>query len=332
MRDIQTDTPLISVVVPIYNVETYLNKCVESIVNQTYTNLEVILVNDGSTDNCGSICDEYAVKDNRIIVIHKKNGGLSDARNVGLDICKGDYVIFIDSDDYFDYECIEYLYSILKNNNADIAICEYKYVTESGKIINSVWNDSRTIVLNKEESLGELCEDRLFPDSAWAKLYKTEAFRDIRYPIGHLFEDTATTYKLFMLANKIVFGRKALYNYLYRFNAISKQSFKLSRLDAVQYVEEMCAAIINEYPKFNTVCQKRMFIEYIYVFKALASSFDIDKNIAKLLYGKICSTGKIARKQKLSLKMRCYYIASLFGCSVLLQASRIETYISRKRI
>ena len=123
---------LVSVIVPIYNVEKYLRKCVDSILNQTYKNLEIILVDDGSPDNCGNICDEYALSDSRIRIIHKKNGGLSDARNAGLDIARGNYILFVDSDDYIDETMVEKLYEALEKEKAEMSLCSFVYVNDDG--------------------------------------------------------------------------------------------------------------------------------------------------------------------------------------------------------
>ena len=129
------EKPLISVIVPIYKVEKYLNKCVKSIINQTYKNLEIILVDDGSPDNCGKICDKLAERDDRIRIIHKKNGGLSSARNAGIEIANGEYIGFVDSDDYIDNDMFETLYNNIKDNNADLSIIGYQIETIDNKVI-----------------------------------------------------------------------------------------------------------------------------------------------------------------------------------------------------
>ena len=141
---------LITIVVPVYKVEKYIDRCVTSILNQTYKNLQIILVDDGSPDNCGKICDEYAKKDNRIEVIHKENGGLSDARNAGINIAKGKYIAFVDSDDYVSNDYIEYMYKILKKENAKISICELQIVWKNTKIEENIKIDENT---DAEENL-----------------------------------------------------------------------------------------------------------------------------------------------------------------------------------
>lgn len=151
---------LISVIVPVYNVEKYIDKCIKSIISQDYTNLEIWLVDDGSTDSSGEVCDKYAESDQRIIVIHKDNGGLSDARNVALDRMQGKYVLFIDSDDYIEKNYISYLYMLLKDYQSDISICNFKYVNEKGQILNNPEDTGKIVQYSKEEALDKILQGK----------------------------------------------------------------------------------------------------------------------------------------------------------------------------
>ncbi|MCQ2102485.1 MAG: glycosyltransferase [Fibrobacter sp.] len=216
------DTPLISVIVPIYKVEPYLRRCLDSIVNQTYTNLEIILVDDGSPDGCPAICDEYAAKDNRIVVIHKENGGLSDARNAGLDICKGEYISFVDSDDWIEKNYIEHLLTLIKNEHADIAIANHQLICTNGFIeYKGVFNNK---IFHHSKFMKELIINAPIQFIvAWGKLYKREIFNDVRFPIKKIHEDQYTSYRLFYNAHKIVTTKKILYNYLKRPDSIMSQ-------------------------------------------------------------------------------------------------------------
>ena len=211
--------PLISVVVPAYKVEEYIEKCLDSILNQTYKNLEIILVDDGSPDNCPKICDEYAKKDDRIKVIHKQNGGLSDARNRGIKEATGEYIAFVDSDDYLESEMYEYLYNLLIKYNADISICGYRTFDENSSM--NVATKEETC-FNTIEALKALSEDIEVKNFAWNKLYKRSLFVDnnIEFPKGKIMEDIATTYKLFEKSKIIVAGEKCYYNYLIRTSGI----------------------------------------------------------------------------------------------------------------
>ena len=211
-------TPLISIIVPIYNVELYLRRCLDSVLNQTYTNLEIILVDDGSPDGCPQICDEYAAKDKRIIVIHKGNGGLSTARNAGLDICKGEYISFIDSDDWVSEKYIETLFNISTKENADIAIGEY--ISTSGNILKEQNSIFIKTFSSKEALFRLFSKNNTTYTISCAKLYKRELFSSLRFPIGKYHEDEFTTYILFYNSKKIAYTSEILYYYYQRAGSI----------------------------------------------------------------------------------------------------------------
>ena len=173
---------MVSVIIPIYNVEKYLAECIESVINQTFSDLEIILVNDGSTDNCREICENYKRKDNRIKLIHKSNGGPSSARNAGIDIAKGDYFTFIDSDDYIMPDMIEQLIYVSQSTDADISICcKSDYKDESDKGINKDIE-----ILTKEETLKCILTEKKILTSPCGKLYKRNLFNKVRYPDGKI--------------------------------------------------------------------------------------------------------------------------------------------------
>jgi len=262
---------MISVIVPIYNVEKYLSKCIESIINQTYKDLEIILVNDGSLDNCPRICDEYAKKDNRIKVIHKENGGVSTARNIGLDKALGDYIFFVDSDDYLDLRMIEVLYNNMKKYKADISMCNYIRVDNYDVKVSN--NEEQIEIYSNIQALNRLYKDTytFHEDYAlfiapWNKLYKKELFDNLRYPIGKIYEDGATIYKVLYKSNKIVHTNQILYYYYQSPNSISRKKFdktRLDRLDAFKgQMEFYKDKGLNElyFYAFNTYLN--MFIEY----------------------------------------------------------------------
>ena len=180
--------PLITVIIPVYKVELYLERCIESVRNQIYTNLEIILVDDGSPDNCPQICDDYAKRDNRIIVIHKENGGLSSARNSGLDIMTGQYVTFLDSDDFFHNEFVFHLYNLAEKYDADLVKCGYikgsgtKFNKQNTKEVIEIY-DRRSVFLKYKNKI-----------AAWGLLYKTILWANVRFPVGMLNEDDITTW------------------------------------------------------------------------------------------------------------------------------------------
>lgn len=210
----------ISVIVPIYNVEKYLIKCIESILHQTYSGLEIILVNDGSTDGCGKICDEYKEKDSRIQVIHQKNAGLSEARNAGIDMATGDYVVCIDSDDYVDIDMFEYCVKGLESADADIVVCGTKIEFEDGT--TKVKNNKSKEILSTREALIKLNSFSSFDMSVCNKIFKKEIVKGILFPAGKKSEDYFVMFQYFNRANKVLVLPEAKYHYFQRANSISR--------------------------------------------------------------------------------------------------------------
>jgi len=233
--------PLISAIVPIYNVEAYLRECVDSILHQTYSNLEIVLVDDGSPDKCPEICDEYAKKDNRVKVIHQKNGGLAKARNVGLNNATGEYITFIDSDDFVSKRYIEFLYRGAHENDADISIATFS--SFSNKHVPKLSIDYINFkVLSKSdcfERYTSMKTNVAMPlITAWNKLYKKELFLGIVYPEGKLYEDAFTTYKLFDKAKKIIYSPMKLYCYRRNPQSILGESFREKHLEMIDAFKE----------------------------------------------------------------------------------------------
>lgn len=236
--------PLISVIVPIYKVEQYLDKCIQSIQNQTYDNLEIILVDDGSPDRCGDICEQYAKEDNRIRVIHKENGGLADARNKGLDIARGDYIAFVDSDDYIHPQMYERMIKAAVEKQADIVISDWKKVYEGEENTIEYRNTNED---NTQDVDGKKVQYLYFdePDSritytvAWNKLYTKEIFMNRRFPTGKVHEDEFVTFKTLYDAKKIVYLPEKLYLYLVRDVSIMG-NFNIKRFDIFDaYAEKL---------------------------------------------------------------------------------------------
>ncbi len=212
-----TKIPCISIIIPIYKVEQYLVQCLESVIKQTWKNLEIILVDDGSPDQCGTICDVYAQKDERVRVIHKPNGGLSDARNVGLDIATGDYIGFVDSDDYIDESMFEYLLSGIEKTDADISICNVTHFSS-----NRTWTDSLDpCFISGTEGVRNLFLDFSYHNFVWNKLYAARLWKNVRFPKGRTFEDILTTWQTFRQADRIIVLPDAKYFYRHREDGIS---------------------------------------------------------------------------------------------------------------
>lgn len=228
---------LISIIVPVYKVEKYIHRCVDSILKQTFTDFELILVDDGSPDNCGAICDEYSRKDSRIHVIHKKNGGLSDARNAGIDCAftnsDSEWITFIDSDDWIHPRYLEALYDALVETGCKISICGYKETTGEEPDVNE---DNLNAAIADNEDF--FCENNVNAVVAWGKLYKKDLLRDIRYPIGKLHEDEFTTYKLLFQYSNIAFIKQPLYFYFLNNNSITRSEWNPKRLDALEALND----------------------------------------------------------------------------------------------
>lgn len=218
----------ISIIVPVYKVEEYLDCCIQSIVDQTYRDLEIILVDDGSPDGCGAMCDAWAEKDGRIKVIHKENGGLSDARNAGLEMAEGKYIAFVDSDDWIRPEMYEKLLAAMEKEKADISACNILSCFPDGE---SAYGCDEYTVGDPEKILSMLYDDTKYPVCAWNKLYRRELWDALRFPVGKICEDAFTTYRLVDKARKIVQIPEALYCYRIRESSIMTSEFSAKRMD-----------------------------------------------------------------------------------------------------
>lgn len=226
--------PKISVIVPVYKVEKYLKRCVDSILAQTYTNFELILVDDGSPDTCPAMCDEFAMQDNRIRVVHKKNGGLSDARNAGIDIATGEYIAFVDSDDYIAVDMCEQLLESILKYNADVAFCNYLRVDEA----HNIGTEREQVQPIRDECLSQeqVWQELLRPYGgyyivAWNKLYHRKLFDSLRFPVGKQHEDEFVIHHVINQCNKIACVSKPLYFYVQRAGSIMAQQFSVKNMD-----------------------------------------------------------------------------------------------------
>lgn len=232
--------PKLSIIVPVYNVEKYIERCIKSILNQTFSDFELIIVNDGSIDNSGVICDKYKKVDARVKVIHKQNGGLSEARNIGLNIAQGDYIAFVDSDDYINRNMYEILYKNTIKYNADIAVCNIEYVNEK-EFINesSEISIEECIVYDNIQSLNNLySNENIQFIIAVNKLYRRDIFKKIRYQPGKYHEDEFIIHELLYKSNIIIYCKSKLYYYLQRSGSIMTSSFNTKKLDAIEAMEK----------------------------------------------------------------------------------------------
>lgn len=239
--------PLISVIVPIYKVEEYLDRCVESIVNQTYRNLEIILVDDGSPDNCPKMCDRWVERDNRIKVAHKENGGLSDARNAGMSFATGEIISFIDSDDWIELDMFEKMLNRMQNDNSDMVSCGVKWVEEDGSLIRDVTSEDE--VLDITAAMKELLNDSKLKQHVWNKIYKFDLIKDIPFEKGKYHEDVFWSYQIVGRTKKVSVVKESFYNYVQRSNSIMGESYSEKRLDALDANKLRCEYMKEHFPE-----------------------------------------------------------------------------------
>lgn len=307
---------LISVVIPVYNVESFLKRCLDSVLCQTYTNLEIIVVNDGSNDGSGTICDEYSEKDKRIRVIHQANGGLSAARNSGIKVATGEYITFIDSDDWIENGYIQYLYDLLKKYNADFSQCAFKYIDKEDDLYNNVTNTGKEYLLNQEEALVDLLLTKHIISSAWGKLYKRIFFNTFTYPEGKLFEDVPVTYDIVLHSHKVVFGDRPYYNYFYNNESISKASFNLRRLDVITFIEESISKVLEKFPNLSKESQIAIFRINFGVLLSFKDKHDYP-NIQKVTYKRIISSRRfVILNRNTSFKEKVKALSTYFSKGV----------------
>lgn len=267
----------ISVIVPVYNVEQYLEECLHSIVNQTYWNLEIILVDDGSTDKCPEICDRYARKDDRINVIHKENGGLSDARNAGMEIMSGDYVVFVDSDDYIAVDMIEGLAQIACEYNADIVECGFIKTESSAThpIASRGENDAPPRVYSEEQALESLMLHEL-QQVVWNKLYSAPVINGINFETDRINEDEFWTYQVFGRAGKVASIERDLYFYRQQPGSIMNRNYSIRRLDGLVALENRMKYMEEHFPNLLPLAKKTFCFGSMFHYQMLLMHQGVD--------------------------------------------------------
>lgn len=301
----------ISIIVPVYNVEAYLERCVESILKQTYTNLEILLVNDGSIDKSGELCDKLALRDHRIRVIHKENGGLSDARNRGIDEASSNLIGFIDSDDYIDEDMYETLYRQMVASKADLSMCGHYDVYH--QIPEKQVAEIKTWELMPEEAIKMVMEAKILSVTAVNKLYKKALFEQLRFRIGKIAEDAFIMVDLIHQCSKIVATNEKKYYYVHRENSITTQKFSLKFLNVIEAYEQNAKIISENYPDLYDVAIMRLNWAYFYVLDRLLVDNDFkdkvleDRLISYLKKNKksILMDSRFTRARKMSFLALC---------------------------
>ena len=300
---------MISVVIPVYNVEKYLDRCMESVVKQSYKELEIILVDDGAKDSSGRMCDTWATRDSRIKVVHKPNGGLSSARNAGLDIITGKYVMFVDSDDVLSDKLVSTLYAQLIENQAQLSICDPLHIFDDAP--PEFEETGRTSVFEPVAAIREMWYQRSFLASAWGKLYKAELFHDIRFTVGRFYEDIDIMHEIFWQCKKIAYYNAKLYGYVHRDESITTQKFSKRDLDIfiisdkmLRFAAEKDKSLPPAAESYATVAALRIYLN------APEKGFEnavkqAEQTITK--YGhRVLHDGNIRSKQKYALTMFFY--------------------------
>lgn len=316
--DLQKNRPLISIIIPVYNVQEYVEACLFSVMGQTYPNLEIIAVDDGSTDDSGKICEKFADKDERITVIHKSNGGLSSARNAGTDIAKGDYICYIDSDDAIDPSFTEKLYDICAGEECDMAVCGIRYGHPEMEDETNSAGGCKTKVVSGVDLLWDFYGGEHIPITvAWNKMYRRDLIGDIRYPEGRIHEDEATTFKYLYKAKRVGWTNEKLYHYTMRSGSIMQSEFNPKRLQILDAYADR-----RDFYKTNADSgdqnAERLLIreEYCYLSEILLMYGKVKKvlpdrkDLVKTLFDRYKKEYKQSTRRKWNAKRRIFYMVS----------------------
>lgn len=308
------EKPLISVIVPAYNVEKFIGKCIDSILRQSFKDFEVLLIDDGAKDSTPEICDACAKKDSRIKVYHKENGGLSDARNYGIDRMQGKYVTFIDSDDYVDSGYFEYLYGLItQEEDIQIAICGKKSVRED----ENASPDPETFheIITGERAVQKMLCGHGSGHSAWGKLYSADLWKTVRYPKGKIYEDYATTYRVMALVDKAAWGNAAMYFYVQHIESIMHQKCSRRSLSLVDIADEETEFIVKKWPALKQEALARKVTSELKCLQNIlnAKNEEFDDYKQKILEDVRRHKGELLASKKVALKTKIKIIALLLG-------------------
>lgn len=254
------DDILISVIVPIYNVEEYLPQCIDSLLAQTHPSLEIILVDDGSPDNSGQICDRYAAAHENIRVIHKPNGGLSSARNAGIEVAKGAYIGFVDSDDFVAPAMFRSLLEAAEFFGSQIAACGRYLTDEAGSVTGTAYTLPATCSYAIKDAAKEILTAGNLDVAVWDKLFQIGLFKEIRFPVGRINEDAAIIFQLLIGADNVVHIGSPMYYYRCRSGSITKSGYKPNKIQALEHAEQIQALLAQQYPELSSCC--RQYLAY----------------------------------------------------------------------
>lgn len=307
--------PEISIIVPVFNVESYLRKCVDSLINQTFADIEIILVDDGSTDNSANICDEYSLKDKRIKVIHKENGGLSDARNAGLEVCKGEYIGFVDGDDYVSESMYQILYDRAIQFNADVSGCQLVNIFPH-KVFKP---EKKNVVLHDKVAMIQTIFTIGGSLSVCNKIFKKDVFRDLRFDKGKYYEDAYIVLKWIGQIHCLSIINDGLYFYIHREKSITGSDFSMKSLDIIEAYKYDLKIIENSYPAAAPYGELRLWwayrnsLENILRSKKTSGTEHIYKNLRSVLLKNIF---RILKNPVIPMKQKLAYILIICNSKV----------------
>ncbi|WP_125608087.1 glycosyltransferase family 2 protein [Lapidilactobacillus bayanensis] len=317
--------PKISIIVPVYQVEKYLAKCVDSILDQTFTDFELILVDDGSTDRGPAMCDQYAKRDERVKVIHKKNGGLSDARNAGIDIAQGDYLGFVDSDDYIAADMYDLLYHDITKEQADLAICGIYDVYEGHE---PKQKDTIRDVMNQQQAIKVIFEGNIVSVHAVNKLYRRAIFKKLRYPIGKYHEDSFVILDILEQCQKIVIDSQQKYFYYHREGSINTERFSPSQFDFIEAWQKNDTRLAKMYPQLADVGRQRVcFANFMVLDKLVRGHAEHDYSETKTIVHYLRSNFWFIMKNPIFTKQRK---VSMILLTLSLRLYRVPVMIQKK--
>lgn len=295
------ELPLLSVIVPVYRVENYLDRCVQSIVDQTYRNLEIILVDDGSPDNSGAMCDVWAQKDDRIKVIHKKNGGGGQARNVGLNAAQGELIAFVDSDDYIAPDMYLHLYELL-DSGAEIAECGF--VSTFADQTEFRGGNSAVTVYTPQDAMREHIRDTVFRQLIWNKLYRRKVIGSIRFPEGTKIDDEYFTYQVLGNAQKLVLSEKVCYAYRQQQGSVMHQMDPMKRLEGVEAKRQRLRYLTAYMPALVYEAKVELFFSCLYAMQGCLRSLPTEEleRARRVLYGVLEEVKPLSPSRMISVK------------------------------
>lgn len=314
------EKPLISVILPVYNVERYFPVCMESLFSQTYDNLEFVIVDDGSNAECRKLFDEFLKKDDRVVVYHKENGGISDARNYGIDHARGRYVTYVDPDDKVDADYVETLYGLVVKYNCRMSICPHRVHYENGDVVDLSegleFDDDK--VLSARDCIERMLYHEVIDTSVWGKLYDRELFEGIRYPAGKLFEDLGVTYKLMLKCDRIAVSGKAKYTYNFHDSSIVNSHFNEHKLDMMEMADNLAEEVNAAYPELKPATRRRQVYARLSTLNQMLSAKgpDVDARRREIIRYVRENSGEVARNPRTPRRDKLAFILLRMGYPV----------------